>query len=152
MRKKFIILFYLRFSVSFQYHTISFPSYFLSLHATSLLDLTEGVAAPHKLLRCRLLVETLKEVRSFALGSLISRLTHAETSSKVLGDHWDSALNIFGLTYETSKSFFIFLYKSKKGIITEQLERSLLMSTGSGLGICMADVVKVSIKIAFRSG
>jgi len=151
MRKKFIILFYLRFSVSFQYHTISFPSYFLSLHATSLLDLTEGVAAPHKLLRCRLLVEALKEVRSFALGSLIARLTHAETSSRVLGDHWDSALNIFSFTYETSKSLFVFLYRSKKGI-TEQLERNLLMSTGSGLGICIADVVKVSIKTAFRSG
>ena len=151
MRKKFIILFYLRFSVSFQYHTISFPSYFLSLHATSLLDLTEGVAAPHKLLRCRLLVEALKDVRSFALGSLIARLTHAETSSKVLGDHWDSALNIFSFTYETSKSLFVFLYRSKKGI-TEQLERNLLMSTGSGLGICIADVVKVSIKTAFRSG
>ncbi len=151
MRKKFIILFYLRFSVSFQYHTISFPSYFLSLHATSLLDLTEGVAAPHKLLRCRLLVEALKDVRSFALGSLISRLTHAETSSRVLGDHWDSALNIFSFTYETSKSLFVFLYRSKKGI-TEQLERNLLMSTGSGLGICIADVVKVSIKTAFRSG
>jgi hypothetical protein len=151
MRKKFIILFYLRFSVSFQYHTISFPSYFLSLHATSLLDLTEGVAAPHKLLRCRLLVEALKEVRSFALGSLIARLTHAKTTSRVLGDHWDSALNIFGLTYETSKSLLVFLYRSKKGI-TEQLERNLLMSTGSGLGICIADVVKVSIKTAFRSG
>jgi len=151
MRKKFIILFYLRFSVSFQYHTISFPSYFLSLHATSLLDLTEGVAAPHKLLRCRLLVEALKDVRSFALGSLIARLTHAETSSRVLGDHWDSALNIFSFTYETSKSLFVFLYRSKKGI-TEQLERNLLMSTGSGLGICIADVVKVSIKTAFRSG
>lgn len=151
MRKKFIILFYLRFSVSFQYHTISFPSYFLSLHATSLLDLTEGVAAPYKLLRCRLLVEALKEVRSFALGSLIARLTHAETSSRVLGDHWDSALNIFSFTYETSKSLFVFLYRSKKGI-TEQLERNLLMSTGSGLGICIADVVKVSIKTAFRSG
>lgn len=151
MRKKFIILFYLSFSVSFQYHTISFPSYFLSLHATSLLDLTEGVAAPHKLLRCRLLVETLKEVRSFALGSLISRLTHAKTSSRVLGDHWDSALNIFSFAHETSKSLFVFLYRSKKGI-TEQLERNLLMSTGSGLGICIADVVKVSIKTAFRSG
>ena len=151
MRKKFIILFYLRFSVSFQYHTISFPSYFLSLHATSLLDLTEGVAAPHKLLRCRLLVEALKEVRSFTLGSLISRLTHAETSSRVLGDHWDSALNIFSFTYETSKSLFVFFYRIKKGI-TEQLERNLLMSTGSGLGICIADVVKVSIKTAFRSG
>jgi len=137
--------------VSFQYHTISFPSYFLSLHATSLLDLTEGVAAPHKLLRCRLLVEALKEVRSFALGSLIARLTHAETSSRVLGDHWDSALNIFGFAHETSKSLFVFLYRSKKGI-TEQLERNLLMSTGSGLGICIADVVKVSIKTAFRSG
>jgi hypothetical protein len=88
---------------------------------------------------------------SFALRSLIARLTHAETPSRVLGDHWDSALNIFGFAYETSKSLFVFLYKSKKGI-TEQLERNLLMSTGSGLGICIADVVKVSIKTAFRSG
>lgn len=117
MRKKFIILFYLRFSVPFKYHTISVPSYFLSLHETSLLDLTEGVAAPQKLLRCRLLVKALKEVISLALGSLISRLTHAETtSSRVLGDHWDSTLNIFSLAYETSKSLFVFLYRSKKGI------------------------------------
>jgi len=91
-------------------------------------------------------------VRSFALRSLISRLTHAETFSRVLGDHWDSALNIFGLTYETSKSLFVFLYRSKKGMSIKQLERNLLMSTGSGLGICMADVVKVFIKTAFRSG